>query len=518
MNTTNDSFRLSSSKTRRVNVADSGEQLGKLPPQRVDIEETILGALVLERPAWDIVKNILTPESFYRDAHKLIFEAIQQMAEDGIPIDIKTTVHQLRRNGTLEVVGGAYYIAELTTRVNSAANIEAHARIVTEQHIKRKLIEISSRLNHDAYEDTEDVFQMLTDLKSQLAELDESTVKTIKNQNALVVMDREDLLDEFTTGQATGENSQVPQMTGDDGEPRFSWKRGFSNCWTGNPNDGKTTFFNQMALTKAVKDNWKFCLFTPEMVSSRRREGIVKINAHDIINELIHSLTGKVPYKHWKNGEKLTADEYMEAAEKINQWFKVINPHDRDYKNIIDVFMYYYEKYGFDAFLVDPFKNVRYDLNTRTDLMLDRIFDDFGQLAIDTDAVMNFIAHPKSQEDVRNSDGTFKIIYPHMLLGGSSWWNNMDAIYSIYRPNKHIDSFDPWVEFYNLKQRKQQLVARVGKIDSIKFEYYENRYYFSGVCPIDGRESTDMKFKPQQETIDWTQSKKANDEVNDLPF
>ena len=151
--------------------------MGKLPPQAVDIEEVVLGALMLEQHALSSVIDILKVESFYKEAHQNIYEAIVQLFNNSDPVDIKTVVHQLRKNGKLELVGGSYYIADLTTRVNSAANIEYHARIISEQSIKRQLIRISSELVTDAYEDTTDVFQLLDRTEQALFQVSESHIR-----------------------------------------------------------------------------------------------------------------------------------------------------------------------------------------------------------------------------------------------------------------------------------------------------------------------------------------------------
>jgi len=492
------------------------ETLGKLPPQSVDIEETIIGAILLESGALDKVKDIITSKSFYRDAHRIIFEAMEKMKEEGTPIDIKTTVHQLRKAGQLEVIGGAYYIAELTSKVNSAANIETHARIVAEQHIKRSLIMISGNLQNAAYKDTTDTFELLTQIKGQIAEIDEETIKSIKNQNALIKIKNESLIDEFEHGKEIGEDPRVNEMRGKDGNLRFAWKRGFLNCWTGWPNDGKTQFFSTMSLTMSIKAGWKWAIFSPEMYSSKKlKDGTIETNANDIIDDLVFTMTGKTPYKHYNTDNRLDMYDYLEAVDKVKNWFHFINPADRDYKNIIDVFRYYHGEYGIDGFLIDPFKNVRYDMEVRSDIMLDRIFDEFKQLTLDTNTSMNFIAHPRSVSEPKNSDGSYKIVTQWMLLGGAAWNNGMDGIFSINRPNKHVDSNDPGVHFYNLKQRKQQLVARTGVIEDIMFNWKTNRYYFGGVCPIDGEIDMEFRKPSKQVVINYSEPGKENE---DLPF
>ncbi|MFM8912986.1 MAG: DnaB-like helicase N-terminal domain-containing protein, partial [Flammeovirgaceae bacterium] len=108
----------------KVLVRDITESLGKLPPQAVDLEEAILGALMLEKNALTAVVEFLRPEHFYKEQNKTIFEAIIDLFKATEPVDMRTVVAQLRKNGKLELAGNAYYIAELTSKVSSAANIE----------------------------------------------------------------------------------------------------------------------------------------------------------------------------------------------------------------------------------------------------------------------------------------------------------------------------------------------------------------------------------------------------------
>ncbi len=151
--------------------------LGKLPPQALELEEAVLGALMLEKDALTAVIDLLKPQSFYKDAHQRIFKAILALFDKSEPIDILTVTQELREQGELEFVGGAYYVTQLTTRVNSAANIEFHARIITEAAIKRDLISISSEVLGRAYEDTTDVFDLLDSTEAKLFEVSESNIR-----------------------------------------------------------------------------------------------------------------------------------------------------------------------------------------------------------------------------------------------------------------------------------------------------------------------------------------------------
>ncbi|GAB4052723.1 replicative DNA helicase [Spirosoma litoris] len=151
--------------------------LGKLPPQALDLEEAVLGALMIEKDALSSVVDILKPETFYKEAHQRIYQAILTLFGNSDPIDLLTVTNQLRKTGEIEIVGGGGFVAELTFRVNSAANIEYHARIVSEQALKRALIAMSSTILRDAYEDTTDVFELLDRTEQSLFKISESNIK-----------------------------------------------------------------------------------------------------------------------------------------------------------------------------------------------------------------------------------------------------------------------------------------------------------------------------------------------------
>lgn len=150
---------------------------GKLPPQAVDMEEAVLGAMMLEKNAINDAIDILQPESFYKEIHQKIYAAIQELFSDSQPIDILTVTARLRANGFLELIGGPAYIAGLTNRVASAANIEYHARIIQQKFIQRELIGIASTTIRDAYEDTADVFDLLDKTESGLYKITQGNIR-----------------------------------------------------------------------------------------------------------------------------------------------------------------------------------------------------------------------------------------------------------------------------------------------------------------------------------------------------
>lgn len=151
--------------------------LGKLPPQATDLEMAVLGALMIEKDALSAVIDILKPESFYKEAHQRIYNAILNLFQNSEPIDLLTVTQQLRKTGELEFVGGAGYVSELTIKVNSAANIEYHSRVISEHSLKRAMITMASTILRDAYEDTTDVFQLLDQTEQSLFRISESNIK-----------------------------------------------------------------------------------------------------------------------------------------------------------------------------------------------------------------------------------------------------------------------------------------------------------------------------------------------------
>ena len=146
---------------RKLKPLPDVDMQGRLMPQAVDFEEAVLGAMILDNNATVIVIDQLREEMFYKESHQKIFKAIFQVFSKHDPVDLLSVTKQLRQNGTLEQVGGAYYIASLTNRVVSSANIEYHARILLEKFIQRKLIEISTETIRNAYDNSQDVLDML---------------------------------------------------------------------------------------------------------------------------------------------------------------------------------------------------------------------------------------------------------------------------------------------------------------------------------------------------------------------
>ncbi|MDW3211087.1 MAG: replicative DNA helicase [Reichenbachiella sp.] len=239
--------------------------LGKMQPQAVDIEETVLGALMLEKDALTTVIDILKPQSFYDDRHAKIYEAIVQLFNKSEPVDIMTVTAQLRKNGTLEIAGGAYHIANLTTRVNSAANIEYHARIITEQAIKRDLIRISAKIQEDAFEDTEDVFELLDRTEQALFEISESNIK--KNYAGMQQLMHEAIMEIEARKEHKDGLTGVPSGFTELDRVTAGWQASDLVIIAARPAMGKTAFVVSAMRNAAVEFGEAVAIFSLEMSS-----------------------------------------------------------------------------------------------------------------------------------------------------------------------------------------------------------------------------------------------------------
>jgi replicative DNA helicase len=253
------------SKSNKLIPRDISESLGKLPPQALDLEETVLGALMLEKNALNAVVEFLKPEHFYDERHKEIYTAIIDLFKGSEPVDMRTVANQLRKTGKIELIGGAYYIAELTSKVSSAANIEYHARVIMEMAIKRELIQVASQIQHNAYEDTTDVFELLDKTEQSIFEISDSNLRknydNMRNLMAQAIQELQ-LLKEHKDG-LTGVPSgftELDRMTS-------GWQKSDLVIIAARPGMGKTAFVVSALRNAAVDFKIPVAIFSLEMAS-----------------------------------------------------------------------------------------------------------------------------------------------------------------------------------------------------------------------------------------------------------
>ena len=277
--------------------------LGKLPPQALDLEESVLGALMLEKDALTNVIDILKPENFYKDANKEIYQSIIDLFNDSEPIDLLTVTSQLKKNGKLEYVGGSFYVTQLTTRVNSASNIEYHARIILEQSIKRQLIEVSGEVQKEAYEDTTDVFDLLDNTEQSLFDISESHIR--KNYSQVKGLMKE-AIDELQAKKTRKDGiTGVPSGFIDLDNITSGWQPSDLVIIAGRPSMGKTAFVLSMMRNASIDHEMPIALFSLEMSSLQ------------IVNRLISSEA------------ELDSDKIKKGNLKDYEWQQLLHKTDQ---------------------------------------------------------------------------------------------------------------------------------------------------------------------------------------------
>ncbi len=254
-----------STSARKARLSTSVNTMGKIPPQAIDLEEAVLGALMLEKDALSTVIDILKPEVFYHEAHKKIFEAIQQLFQKSKPVDILTVTSEMRTNGTLEIIGGAYYITNLTNRVASAANIEYHARIISQKYIQRELIRISTEIITNAYEDTTDIFDLLDHAEKNLFDIAQNNLRRDTQKMDEIIKQSLATLEELRT--KTDGLTGVPSGFTDLDRITGGWQKSDLVIIAARPAMGKTAFVLTCARNAAVGFNKAVVVFSLEMSS-----------------------------------------------------------------------------------------------------------------------------------------------------------------------------------------------------------------------------------------------------------
>lgn len=276
---------------------------GRIAPRDVELEAAVLGALMLERDAYSTVCELLKPDSFYEPRHQLIYEAIMGLGAAMKPIDMLTVTEQLRINGTLEKVGGAVYITELTSRVSSAAHVEFHARIVAQKYLARELISFATDIESKAFDESNDVDDVLQEAEGGLFQISQNNVKRDVLQidpiltQALKQIETAANRDSGLSGISSG-YVELDRITS-------GWQRSDLIIIAARPAMGKTAFVLSMAKNMAVDNNTPVAIFSLEMSNVQ------------LVNRLISNVC-EIPGEKIKSGQ-LSAMEWDQLGARIKR-------------------------------------------------------------------------------------------------------------------------------------------------------------------------------------------------------
>jgi replicative DNA helicase len=276
---------------------------GKVPPQANDMEEAVLGAIMLEKEAVIAILDILKPESFYREAHQKIFKTISDLSAKEYPVDLYTVTEELRAHNELDSVGGPVYLTQLTAKVVSAANVDYHARIVAQKYIQRELIRVSTEIQTRSFDDTYDVTELLDFSENALFQIAEGNIKREVAPINIVIKDAIREIEEA----GKREDALVGTPSGFTKLDRLTsgWQKAELVIIAARPSMGKTAFALSMARNMAVDHGKSVAIFSCEMSSIQ------------LVNRLIVAETD-IPGDKIKNG-RLNEEEWKQLDTRIKK-------------------------------------------------------------------------------------------------------------------------------------------------------------------------------------------------------
>lgn len=296
--------KISQERTRKpkVNKELFGDVLGRVPPNSKELEEAVLGAMMLEREKVHQVIDILSDKHFYQPQNQEIFKVIRDMYQSAdTAIDLLTVSNALHNLGKLEFVGGRYYLASLTNKISSAANIEFHARILTQKFIQRELISVAGEVAYDAYDESKDAFELLDQSESKLYEIKNAGLKrnfqeisVLINNSLKEIEDRMSSDNDGITGVASG-FSDIDRING-------GWQPSDLVILAARPAMGKTAFALSLVRNAAVDHKKSVMIFSLEMADIQ------------LVNRLI-SGESEVPGDKIKKSD-LTPEEWERLHQK----------------------------------------------------------------------------------------------------------------------------------------------------------------------------------------------------------
>ena len=274
----NPSFKRGALKTVHTSADSDALSYGRIMPQATDLEQAVLGSIMLDTGAISIVIEILRPESFYKANHKLIYQAMVDQFSEQKPIDLMTVVERLKKSDDLEEAGGVSYLVHLTNVVASAANVEYHARIVAQKFVQRELIRVSTQIVNDSFQDSKDVFELLDEAEQGLFEITEQNLRkgyqSISEVAAKALKQIESIADntDGVTGTPTG-FSELDALTG-------GWQRSDLIILAARPGMGKTAFSLALAKNAALQYGRAVAFFTLEMSSLQLVQRLIAMEAN----------------------------------------------------------------------------------------------------------------------------------------------------------------------------------------------------------------------------------------------
>ncbi len=484
-----------------VNLSD-----GKIPPQALDLEEAVLGAMLIDEKGVNEVIDILSPEVFYKKSHQLIFESIQRLFRESEPIDLLTVSADLKKNKNFEVIGGDFYLIGLSQKVSSSAHIEYHSRIIQQKFIQRKLITISNEIISKSYNESTDVIDLLDEAESKLYDIAQNNIKGSSETAQNLVIQAKNRIEEISkqeglSGISTG-FEKLDRLTS-------GWQPSDLIIVAARPGMGKTALALSMARNVSVQKKIPVAFFSLEMSSVQ------------LITRLISSETGLSSDK-LRTG-KLADHEWQQLNIKVSDLESA--PLYIDDSAALTIFELRAKarrlasSHGIKLIIIDYLQLMNLGSSNKAGNREQEISTISRNLkALAKELNIPVIALSQLSRAVETRGGTKRPILSDLRESGAIE-QDADIVSFLYRPEYY--GITEWDDDMKTPSEGQGefIVAkhRNGALDSIKLKFVANLGKFEDIDSFDSPFEFQSKLNTDNKLSDFSEPSNKDDDV-DIPF
>ena len=484
-----------------VNLSD-----GKIPPQALDLEEAVLGAMLIDEKGVNEVIDILSPEVFYKKSHQLIFESIQRLFRESEPIDLLTVSADLKKNKNFEVIGGDFYLIGLSQKVSSSAHIEYHPRIIQQKFIQRKLITISNEIISKSYNESTDVIDLLDEAESKLYDIAQNNIKGSSETAQNLVIQAKNRIEEISkqeglSGISTG-FEKLDRLTS-------GWQPSDLIIVAARPGMGKTALALSMARNVSVQKKIPVAFFSLEMSSVQ------------LITRLISSETGLSSDK-LRTG-KLADHEWQQLNIKVSDLESA--PLYIDDSAALTIFELRAKarrlasSHGIKLIIIDYLQLMNLGSSNKAGNREQEISTISRNLkALAKELNIPVIALSQLSRAVETRGGTKRPILSDLRESGAIE-QDADIVSFLYRPEYY--GITEWDDDMKTPSEGQGefIVAkhRNGALDSIKLKFVANLGKFEDIDSFDSPFEFQSKLNTDNKLSDFSEPSNKDDD-EDIPF
>jgi replicative DNA helicase len=484
-----------------VNLSD-----GKIPPQAIDLEEAVLGAMLIDEKGVNEIIELLSPEVFYKRSHQLIYESIERLFRESEPIDLLTVSADLKKNKNFEPAGGDFYLISLSQKVSSSAHIEFHSRIILQKYIQRKLITISNEIIQKSYNESTDVMDLLDEAESKLYDVAQGNIKTSTESAQNLVIRAKARIEEIAkqeglSGVSTG-FEKLDKLTS-------GWQPSDLVIIAARPGMGKTALALSMARNISVQQQIPVAFFSLEMSSVQ------------LITRLISSETGLSSDK-LRTG-KLADHEWQQLNIKVSDLES--SPLFIDDSPSLTIFELRAKarrlasSHGIKLIIIDYLQLMNIGSSNKAgnrEQEISTISRNLKALAKELDIPV--IALSQLSRAVETRGGTKRPILSDLRESGAIE-QDADIVSFLYRPEYY--GITEWDDDMKTPSEGQGefIVAkhRNGALDSIKLKFIPNLGKFEDLGGFDSPFEFQSKLNPENKLSDFSEPSNK-DEDDDMPF